>query len=65
MNVCIKTLVIRVIKTLHSINEISIKNRPYYFFNEMVNIKNFAPSLLERKKLSPKSAKLIFITLNL
>ena len=58
-------LVLRVIKTLHSINEISIKNCPYYFFNEMANIKNFAPSLLERKKLSPKSAKLIFITLNL
>ena len=36
--------------------EISIKNCPYYFFNDMVNIKNFDPSLLKINKLSCKRA---------
>ena len=38
-----------------SMKETSIKNLLYYFFNDMVNIKNFDPSLLETKKLSCKS----------
>ena len=40
---------------LHSKKEISIKNRPYYLFNDMMNIKNFDPSLLVISKLSFKS----------
>ena len=35
----------------HNINQINIKNRPRYFFidmiNDMINIKNFDPSLLK------------------
>ena len=38
--------------------KIIINNRPYYFFNDMVNIKNFDPSLLEINKLSCKSANI-------
>ena len=38
--------------------KISINNRPYYFFNDMVNIKNFDPRLLEINKLSSKSANI-------
>ena len=43
-------------KDATSMKETSIKNLLYYFFNGMVNIKNFDPSLLETKKLSCKSA---------
>ena len=25
-------------------NQINIENRPYYFFNDMINIKNFDPN---------------------
>ena len=35
-----------------------IKNRPYYFFNDMINIKSFDPKLLEINKLSCKSANI-------
>ena len=42
-------------KDATSMKETSIKNLLYYFFNDMVNIKNFDPSLLETKKLSCKS----------
>ena len=46
--------------------EITIKNRPYCLFNNMVNIKNFDPSLLEKSKLSCKSANInIFFILNI
>ena len=33
---------------------INIKNRPYYFFNHMINIKNFDPNLLIIDKISFK-----------
>ena len=36
-------------KTIEGIN---IKNRPYYFFNSMTNIKNFDPNLLNINKTS-------------
>ena len=39
-------------KTLRQIN---IKNRPHHFFNDMINIKNFNPSLLSIDKLLFKS----------
>ena len=38
--------------------EINIKNRPYYLYNNMINIKNFNPSLLGIDKLSCKSANI-------
>ena len=39
-------------KTLRQIN---IKGCPHYFFNDMINIKNFDPSLLDIDKISFKS----------
>ena len=41
-----------------NIKQISIKNRTYYFFNDMINIKDFDPSL---RKISKKSYKNIGI----
>ena len=35
----------------HNIKQINIKNCPCYFFNDIINIKNFGPSLLEINKL--------------
>ena len=29
------------------VNQINIKNRAYYFYNEMINLKNFEPNLLQ------------------
>ena len=29
---------------MRSFREINIKNRPYHFFNDMINIKNFDPN---------------------
>ena len=34
---------------------INLKNRPYYFFNDMINIKNFNPNLLNIDKISYKN----------
>ena len=36
----------------------SIKNRPYFFFNDIINIKNVDPSILEINKLSCKKANI-------
>ena len=36
----------------HIIKQINIKNYLCYFFNDMINIKNFDPRLLEINKLS-------------
>ena len=33
-----------------NIKQINIKNRTYYFFHDMVNIKNFDPSLIKIDK---------------
>ena len=41
-----------------NIKQISIKNRAYYFFNDMINIKDFDSSLL---KIDKKSFKNIVI----
>ena len=43
---------------MRSTKEVDIENHPYYFFNDMVNIKNFDPSLLDIDKLSCKSANI-------
>ena len=32
------------------IKEINIKNRTYYFFDDMINIKQFYPNLIKRDK---------------
>ena len=44
-----------------SIKEVNIKNRTYYFFDDMINIKDFDPNLLKIDKSRIKI--LIFITL--
>ena len=44
------------------IKQINIKNRTYYFFNDMINIKNYDSSLLKLDKRHPKT--LLFITLD-
>ena len=38
-----------------NIKEINIKNRTYYFFNDIINIKNFDSRLLEIDKMSYKN----------
>ena len=35
-----------------NIKQINIKNRTYYFFNDMINIKNLDPSLIKIDKKS-------------
>ena len=41
-------------RNIKQIKQINIKNRPYYFFND-INIKNFDPSFLSIGKISFKS----------
>ena len=38
-----------------NIREINIKNQTYYFFNDMINIKDFDPNLLKLDKKSYKN----------
>ena len=45
------------------VKQIDIKNRPYYFYNDMVNIKNFNPDLLKIDKNHLKA--LVFIILDI
>ena len=40
---------------MENIKEISIKTRTYYFFNDMINIKNFSLNLLKIDKKSYKN----------
>ena len=40
---------------MKSIKHINIKNRPYYFFNDMINIKNFDSNFSNIDKISFKS----------
>ena len=45
------------------VKQIDIKNRPYHFYNDMVNIKNFNPDLLKIDKNHLKA--LVFIILDI
>ena len=45
-----------------NIKQINIKNRTYYFFNDMIDIKTFDPSLLKIDKNHTKI--LVFIILD-
>ena len=40
---------------MRSIRQINIENCPYYLFNDMINIKNFDPSLLNIDRISFES----------
>ena len=44
-----------------NIKEINIKNRTYYFFDNMINIANFDPNLLKIDKKSYKNIDIINI----
>ena len=44
-----------------NIKQINIKNRTYYFFNDMINIKNFNSSLLKTDKKSYKFIDIYYI----
>ena len=48
-----------------TIKQINIENRPYYFYNDMINIKNVDPSLLSIDKYHLKALILLLITLNI
>ena len=37
------------------VKQIDIKNRTYYFYNDMINIKNFEPNLLKIDRKSYKN----------
>ena len=37
------------------VKQINIKNRTYYFYNDMINIKNFEPNLLKIDRKSYKN----------
>ena len=46
---------------MRSIKEINIKNRTYYFFDDMINIKDFDSNLLKIDKMSYKNIDICYI----
>ena len=46
---------------MESIKEINIKNRTYYFLDEMINIKDFDSNLLKIDKMSYKNIDIYYI----
>ena len=44
-----------------NIKEINIKNRTYYFFDDMINIEDFDPNLLKIDKKSYKNINIYYI----
>ena len=46
---------------MENIKQINIKNRTYYFFNDMINIKDFDPSLIKIDKKSSKNIGIYYI----
>ena len=46
---------------MENIKEINIKNRTYYFFECMINIKDFNPSLIKIDKKSYKNIGIYYI----
>ena len=44
-----------------NIKEINIKNQTYYFFNDMINIKDFDPNLLKIDKSSYRNIDIYYI----
>ena len=44
-----------------NIKEINIKNPTYYFFDDMINIKNFDPNLLKIDQTSYKNIDIYYI----
>ena len=48
-----------------NIKEINIKNRTYYFSDDMINITNFDPNLQKFTLMKSRAKILIFITLDI
>ena len=46
---------------MRNIEQINIENRTYYFFNGMINIKNFDSNLLKIDKTSYKNIDIYYI----
>ena len=46
---------------MESVKEINIKNRTYYFFNDIINVKNFDSNLLKIDKKSYKNIDIYYI----
>ena len=44
-----------------NIKEINVKNRTYYFFDDMINIKDFDSNLLKTDKKSYKNIGIIIL----
>ena len=44
-----------------NIQQVNIKNRTYYLFNDLINIKNFDSNLPERDKKSYKNIGIYYI----
>ena len=44
-----------------NIKQINIKNRTYYFFDDMINVKNFDPNLLKIDQKSYKNIDIYYI----
>ena len=42
------------------VKSIDIENRTYYFFNDMINLKNFASNLLKIDKRSQKNINIYY-----
>ena len=43
------------------VKQINIKNRTYYFYNDIIDLKNFEPSLLKIDKKSYKNIDIYYI----
>ena len=46
---------------MREVKQINIKNRTYYFYNDMINIKDFEPNLLKIDKKSYKNIDIYYI----
>ena len=44
-----------------NVKEINIKNRTYYFFDDIINVKNFDPGLVKTDKRSYKNIDIYYI----
>ena len=48
-----------------NIKEINIENRTYYFFDDMINIKDFDPSLTKQTKSCTKTVAFTILNISL
>ena len=46
---------------MREVKQININNQPYYFYNDMINLKNFEPNLLKINKKHYKEINIYYI----